>query len=86
MVENLVMVNRNYEPNEREKVILELFKEGRGSNEPWGRANPQFFREHTDLEKGQVEYALRNLTNAGWIRRLNKGGLYEFVEDPRTGN
>ena len=77
------MVNQNYEPNEREEIILELFKEGKESGEPWGRANPQFFRERTDLEKGQVEYALRNLTTAGWIQRLNKGGLYEFVEDPR---
>lgn len=77
------MVNQNYDPNEREEVILELFKEGRETDNPWGRANPQFFRNHTRLKKGQVEYALRNLTNAGWIRRLNKGGLYEFVEDPR---
>lgn len=77
------MVNQSYEPNDREETIIELFKEGRESDEPWGRANPQFFREQTDLEKGQVEYALRNLTNAGWIRRLNKGGLYEYVKDPR---
>ncbi|MCU4926469.1 MarR family transcriptional regulator [Halobacteria archaeon AArc-dxtr1] len=77
------MVNRNYEPNDRERIVLELIKQGRENDEPWGRANPQFFREETNLEKGQVEYALRNLTAAGWIRRLNKGGLYEFVEDPR---
>ncbi|WP_083902843.1 MarR family transcriptional regulator [Natrinema versiforme] len=77
------MVNQSYEPNEREAIIIELFKEGRKSDKPWGRANPQFFREETNLKKGQVEYALRNLTNAGWIRRLNKGGLYEFVDDPR---
>ncbi|MCO8265167.1 MarR family transcriptional regulator [Haloferax sp. AB510] len=78
------MVNERYEPNEREEVVLELFKQGRRSGSPWGRVNPLYLREHSDLEKGQVEYALRNLTNAGWITQLNRGGLYEFVEDPRS--
>jgi DNA-binding IclR family transcriptional regulator len=77
------MVNENYEPNDREEEILTLFKEGQTSNNPWGRVNPLYLREHSDLDKGQVEYALRNLTNAGWVKQLNKGGLYEFVADPR---
>lgn len=78
------MVNQNYEPNDREEVILSLFKRGRTDDEPWGRVNPLYLREHSDLDKGQVEYALRNLTAAGWIKQLNKGGLYEFVDDPRN--
>lgn len=77
------MVNENYEPNEREEVVLELFKKGRDSGEPWGRVNPLYVREHLELDKGQVEYALRNLRNAGWIEQLNQGGLYQFVVDPR---
>lgn len=77
------MVNEHYEPNSREETILELFKEGRGTGRPWGRANPMYFRQRTDLDKGQVEYSLSNLAKAGWIVQLNKGGLYEFVEDPR---
>ncbi|WP_442908266.1 MarR family transcriptional regulator [Halobacterium sp. KA-6] len=77
------MVNENYEPNEREETILQLFKGGRDSDEPWGRVNPLYLREHSNLDKGQVEYALRNLKNAGWITQLNQGGLYEFVADPR---
>jgi hypothetical protein len=77
------MVNENYEPNEREDKVLELFKNGRNSGEPWGRVNPLYVREHSKLDKGQVEYALRNLRNAGWIEQLNQGGLYEFVADPR---
>lgn len=77
------MVNENYEPNDREKSVLEQFKKGRNSCDPWGRVNPLYVREQTELEKGQVEYALRNLTNAGWIKQLNNGGLYELVEDPR---
>ena len=80
------MVNEQYEPNDREETVLELFKEGRETGEPWGRVNPLYVREHSDLDKGQVEYALRNLTNAGWIKQLNQGGLYEFVEDPRAEN
>jgi hypothetical protein len=78
------MVNQDYEPNDREEVILTLFKQGRTDDNPWGRVNPLYLREHSDLDKGQVEYALRKLTAAGWIKQLNKGGLYEFVEDPRN--
>jgi len=77
------MVNQNYEPNDREEIVLKLFEEGRESDEPWGRANPLYIREHSDLDKGQAEYALRNLATAGWIKQLNRGGLYEFVDDPR---
>nr|WP_238593377.1 MarR family transcriptional regulator [Halobiforma lacisalsi] len=77
------MVNENYEPNEREETVLELFKEGKESGEPWGRVNPLYLRENSDLDKGQVEYALRNLKNAGWVKQLNRGGLYELVDDPR---
>ncbi|NHN46482.1 MarR family transcriptional regulator [Halostella sp. JP-L12] len=77
------MVNENYEPNEREEQVLELFKNGCESQDPWGRVNPLYIRENSDLDKGQVEYALRNLRNAGWVKQLNQGGLYELVEDPR---
>lgn len=80
---NQQMVNENYEPNEREETVLKLFKRGRDSGDPWGRVNPLYLRENADLDKGQVEYALRNLRNAGWIKQLNQGGLYELVEDPR---
>jgi DNA-binding IclR family transcriptional regulator len=79
------MVNENYEPNDRERTILSLFKQGRDTGEPWGRVNPLYLRENSELDKGQVEYALRNLKNAGWVEQLNQGGLYELVEDPRAG-
>lgn len=77
------MVNEHHEPNEREEVVLRLFKQGRRSDDPWGRVDPLYLREHSDLDKGQVEYALRNLKHAGWIAQLNRGGLYELVADPR---
>ncbi|WP_339104217.1 type IV toxin-antitoxin system AbiEi family antitoxin domain-containing protein [Haloterrigena salinisoli] len=38
--------------------------------------------DETDLEKGNVEFSLRSLRDAGWIKRVSRG-LYEFVEDPR---
>lgn len=77
------MVNEKYEPNDREQDILKQFKQGRDSGDPWGRVNPLFLRQNSSLDKGQVEYALRNLKNAGWVKQVNQGGLYEFVDDPR---
>lgn len=77
------MVNENYEPNDREEAVIDLFTEGRESAKPWGRVNPLFLRQNSSLDKGQVEYALRNLKNAGWVKQVNQGGLYEFVDDPR---
>lgn len=79
------MVNENYQPTEREELVIQLFKQGQTSGEPWGRVNPLYVRQHSELDKGQVEYALRNLKTAGWVTQLNKGGLYEFVRDPREG-
>nr|WP_264556886.1 MarR family transcriptional regulator [Halocatena marina] len=76
------MVNETYSPSSEENQILALLQDGRDSDEPWGRANPLYFRERSSFDKGQVEYALSNLRKAGWITRLNSG-LYEFVEDPR---
>ena len=78
------MVNENYEPNNRDETVLALFKEGRDSDDPWGRVNPLYLRQNSSLDKGQVEYTLRNLKNAGWVKQVNQGGLYEFVEDPRN--
>ncbi|WP_368410762.1 hypothetical protein [Haladaptatus salinisoli] len=42
-------------------------------------------QETTGITKGNVEFYLRELTNAGWIRRYTRG-LYEFVMDPREAN
>lgn len=77
------MPNEDYSPSNQEETVLELFKSGRDTDAPWGRLNPLYIREQTDLEKGQVENALQNLRMAGWIDHLNNGGLYELVADPR---
>ncbi|QGX96731.1 MarR family transcriptional regulator [Haloplanus rallus] len=77
------MVNRDYTPTDNEEQILDIFKEGYGEDIPWGRVNPLYLRKRTDLNKQQVNYALSQLTAAGWIKKLTEG-LYEFVTDPRT--
>ena len=78
------MVNENYEPGDNDEQILDVLKEGRDENEPWGRANPLYLRERTGLNKQQVNYALNQLTAAGWVRKVTDG-LYELVTDPREG-
>lgn len=76
------MVNKNYTPTDNDEKVLEVLKDGRNQGEPWGRANPVWVTEQTGLEKGNAEFSLRSLRDAGWIQRVARG-LYEFVEDPR---
>lgn len=77
--------NEAHEPDENEETVLELLKAGRDTGRPWGIANPKFIRQETELDKGDVEYALSKLRTAGWIRRKAQG-LYEFNSDPRETN
>ncbi|MBX0296657.1 type IV toxin-antitoxin system AbiEi family antitoxin domain-containing protein [Haloarcula nitratireducens] len=77
------MPNENYEPTAKDEQVLDALKAGRDAGQPWGRANPKWLVEQTDLDKGNIEFCLRNLRNAGWVKRVARG-LYEFVEDPRT--
>jgi hypothetical protein len=76
------MVNEQYEPTENDEAVLNAFKDGRERGEPWGRANPRWLIDETGLDKGNVEFSLRQLTSAGWLRRVARG-CYEFVSDPR---
>lgn len=68
------MVNEDFDPGEDVEQVLSVLKSG--------RANPRHIINETGLEKGEVEYALRRLRDAGWISRPARG-LYEFKEDPR---
>ena len=77
------MVNENYDPGDNEEQILDLMQEGQHENDPWGRANPLYLRERTEMNKQQVNYALNQLSAAGWVEKITDG-LYEFVEDPRN--
>ena len=76
------MVNEDFEPTDDCEAVLNVFKQGRDTNDPWGRANPRFIIDQTDISKQNVEYHLRRLRDAGWVQRCARG-LYEFVEDPR---
>lgn len=61
------MINERHELNEWEEITFELFKQGQRSGSPRSRVNPLYLHEHSDLEKDQVEYVFRNLTDVGWI-------------------
>ncbi|WP_049946422.1 hypothetical protein [Halalkalicoccus jeotgali] len=76
------MVNENYTPSEEEDRILDVFKEGRDEGSPWGYATPRHLREVTETKKGNIEYYLRQLTSAGWLKKVTRG-FYKFVSDPR---
>jgi len=79
------VVNENYSPGEREEKILELLKTGREQNKPWGRVNPKYVSDQTEMRRQYVNRALSSLEDAGWIKKLTTG-LYEFVDDPREEN
>lgn len=79
------MVNEDYEPGETEEEILELMQQGRDQDEPWGHTTPAHVRKELDVDEGNESFHLRQLRNAGWIRRVARG-FYEFVEDPREDN
>lgn len=76
------MVNEDYEPSENDERILAVLKDGREEGEPWGRASPRYLVDETGSKKGNVEFSLRSLSDAGWIKRVSRG-LYELVDDPR---
>lgn len=79
------MVNTNYTPTDNDEKVLEALKDGRTQGDPWGRANRVWLSEQTGLDKGNTEFSLRSLTDAGWIQRVARG-QYEFVDDPRESN
>lgn len=81
-MQNISVPNEDFEPTEGCEDVLEVFKEGRDSGGPWGRANPRFIIDETGMDKPNVEYQLRRLNDAGWITKAARG-LYEFVSDPR---
>lgn len=76
------MVNRDYEPNDTQEVILAKLKDGRERGEPWGRVNPLYLQRETAISKQKLNYHLQGLIGAGWVRKP-VDGLYELVEDPR---
>jgi len=84
-MQSISVPNEDFTPTEDCERVLDVLKQGRDSDEPWGRANPRFVIDETGMEKPNVEYQLRRLKDAGWIRKAARG-LYEFVDDPREDN
>ena len=76
-------VNENHNPSPSEEQALDVLKDGRDDDRPWGRVNPMYLREVAGMKKSTAEYALRQLHTAGWIKKP-ADGLYELVGDPRS--
>lgn len=75
-------VNEGFEPSERQEQLLDVLKDGRDTDEPWGYATIKRFSEESGLRKQYVNRALGGLLAAGWVTKPYRG-LYRFVEDPR---
>jgi len=76
------MVNEDFDPDERQDSILEILKQGRDQEEPWGYANPKRLEQELDVRRQYVNRSLKSLVDAGWVEKVNRG-LYRFVADPR---
>jgi DNA-binding IclR family transcriptional regulator len=79
------MPNESFNPNDRQEQLLEVFKAGRETGNPWGRATNKYLAEQTDIRRQYVNRELDSLVDAGWVTQLTRG-LYEFVVDPRETN
>lgn len=77
------MINEDTEPGDNEEYILAVSKKGRDSGEPWGRANPLYLRECTEINKQQINDARNQLMAAGWVQKITDDRS-EFVADPRS--
>lgn len=81
-----VTVNEEHTPGEAEERVLDAFKHDRETHGE-SRMSPGLIRERLaeidgGTSKQNVNYALRQLTAAGWVEKI-ADGLYEFVRDPR---
>lgn len=79
-------VNEEHAPGDAEERVLGAFKREREEYDE-SRMSPGLIRRRLDehgeeTTKQNVNYALRQLTAAGWVRKIEQG-LYEFVKDPR---
>jgi hypothetical protein len=79
-------VNEDHQPGDAEDRVLDAMKH---DVETYGesRMTPGLIRERLEeidnrTSKQNVNYALGQLTAAGWVRKISDG-LYEFVDDPR---
>jgi DNA-binding MarR family transcriptional regulator len=81
-------VNRDYTPSTHEERVLEVCKDGREKDEPWGFTTPSRVAERFGIPRQRVNEAVNQLEAAGWIEQVEEEGtlirgLYRLVEDPR---
>lgn len=76
-------INDGHEPGAAEERVLDVFKRERAEHNE-NRMTPVLIRERLDEDASRqnINYALSQLTAAGWVRRI-ADGLYEFNRDPR---
>jgi len=79
-------IHTDHEPGNAEERVLTVFKREIEEYDQ-ARMSPQLIRRRleerdVDVTKQNVNYALQQLTAAGWVQKI-ADGLYEFVEDPR---
>lgn len=82
------MVNKQHTPSEHEKRVLQVLKDGREMNQPWGYTTPSRVAERFEIPRQRVNEAIDRLEAAGWIEQVEENGrairgLYVFVNDPR---
>ena len=78
------------ELDDLDRAILDILKEGRGGDDPWGIATPNVVREEL-LDRGYdglpvrqtINKRMRNLQHADHLKNLHGQGVYKFLSDPR---
>ena len=45
------MVNEVFDPDDRQEAILDVLKEGREENEPWGYTNPKRMESRLEIRR-----------------------------------
>ncbi|UIP00323.1 ArsR family transcriptional regulator [Halobaculum sp. CBA1158] len=67
-----------------DRAILDVLKEGRGGDEPWGIATKGRLVDETDFSRNSVYNRLEILQAAGHVKLIHEGTReFKFVDDPR---
>jgi Mn-dependent DtxR family transcriptional regulator len=82
------VVNKQHDPTEHEERVLQVLKDGRETNQPWGYTTPSRVAERFNIPRQRVNEAIGRLEAAGWITQVKENGepirgLYVFTADPR---
>lgn len=75
-------INDTHEPGAAEERVLAAFKAERDATGE-SRMSPSMIQDRVDDSKQTINYALSQLTAAGWIDKKGHS-VYELVADPRS--